>query len=351
VRVGIIGASGYVGGELLRLLLLHPEVEVAFITSRKYEGEFIHRVHPNLRGLSTLKFIPPPPPPKAAGSCDMVIMAMPHGASSKVMPQFLEAGLRVIDTSADFRLKDPADYPRWYGWKHPCPELLQRAVCGVPELHREEIRKADLVACPGCMAVAATLALAPLVKEDRIERDKIVVDAKVGSSGSGTGLALSSQHAERYGVVRPYKPVGHRHTPEIEQELGALAGGGVTVSLSAHAVNMVRGILSTCHTFLRSPMEVSDVWRCYRGFYRGEPFIRFIRDTKGVFRLPDPKIVAGANYCDIGFEVDEHAQRLVVVSAVDNLVKGAAGSAVQCMNLMLGFDEKTGLEQPGLHPV
>jgi len=351
LKVGIVGASGYVGGELLRLLLLHPKVEVALVTSHRYRGEYVHRVHPNLRGLTELKFVTPPPPSKVADSCDFLFMAMPHGTSSKMLTQFLEAGLNIIDTSADFRLKNPADYPKWYKWEHPSPELLQKAVYGVPELHREEIKKADLVACPGCMAVVTILALAPLIKEDRIERDKIVVDAKIGSSGSGAKPSLSSHHAERYGVVRPYKPVGHRHTPEIEQELGALAGGNVKVSMSAHAVNMVRGILSTCHTFLKSPLKIPDVWRCFRGFYQGEPFIRFVRDTKGVFRFPDPKIVAGSNYCDIGFEVDGHTDRLVVMSAIDNLVKGAAGSAVQCMNLMLGLEERMGLEQPGLHPV
>ncbi len=350
MRVGIIGASGYVGGELLRLLLLHPQVRVTVATSRRLSGDFLHRVHPNLRSMTKLKFTNPKPQ-EIIDACDLLFMATPHGTSAKIVPQFLETGLKIVDTSADFRLHNPDDYGKWYNLTHPCPELLGKAVYGLPELHREEIKKADLVACPGCMAIGAILALAPPVKEGKIEKDKIVVDTKVGSSGSGAKPSLATHHAERYGVVRPYKPAGHRHTAEIEQELGALAGDKVKISMSTHAVNMVRGILATCHAFLTSPWTIKDVWRCYRGFYDEEPFIRFVRESKGVFRFPDPKIVVGSNYCDIGFEVDDHANRLVVMSAIDNLVKGAAGTAVQCMNLMLGLDEQTGLEQPGLHPV
>jgi len=350
MRVGIVGASGYVGGELLRLLLPHPQVEVTVATSRGLSGDFLYRVHPNLRGMTKLKFTNPKPQ-EITDACDFLFTATPHGASAKIVPQFLENGLKIVDTSADFRLHNPDDYQKWYNLTHPCPELLGKAVYGLPELHREEIKKANLVACPGCMAISAILALAPVVKEGKIERDKIVVDTKVGSSGSGAKPSLSTHHAERYGVVRPYKPAGHRHTAEIEQELSALAGDGIKISMSTHAVNMVRGILATCHAFLTSPWTIKDVWRCYRGFYGEEPFIRFVRDFKGVFRFPDPKTVVGSNYCDIGFEIDDHANRLVVMSAIDNLVKGAAGTAVQCMNLMLGLDEQTGLEQPGLHPV
>ena len=350
MRVGIVGASGYVGGELLRLLLSHPKVEVTLATSRKLRGEYVHRVHPNLRGITNLKFASPDST-KIADSCDLLFMATPHGASSRVLPQLLATGLRIIDTSADFRLKNPNDYKEWYGWAHPCPELLKKAVYGLPELHKNEIKKAELVACPGCMAISAILALAPIVKLDKVERDKIVVDAKIGSSGAGAKPSLSTHHAERFGVVRPYKPVGHRHTPEIEQELSVLAGEQVKVSMSTHAVNMVRGILATCHVFLTSPLAIADVWRYYRGFYKGAPFIRFVRDRKGIFRFPDPKVVVGSNYCDIGFETDDRANRLVVMAAIDNLVRGAAGTAVQCMNLMLSLEEKTGLEHPGLHPV
>ncbi len=351
MKAGILGASGYVGGELLRLLLQHPHVEVTVATSNKYAGEFIHRVHPNLRGVTNLKFV------KSDLSimldkCDLLFAATPHGVSSTIMPQIVEMGLKIIDTSADFRLKDPEDYPRWYNWHHKCPELLEKVVYGLPELHREEIKNGQLVACPGCMAAGAILALAPIAKSGKIEKDRIIVDLKVGSSGSGAKPSRSSHHPEHYSVVRPYKPVGHRHTAEIEQELSGLAGGRVLVSLSAHAVNMVRGILATCHVFQTEPIPMIEIWRLYRQFYDGEPFIRFVRDKKGIYRYPDPKVVVGSNYCDVGFEVDEHVNgRIVVLSAIDNLMKGAAGTAVQNMNIMCGYDEREGLRNPGLHPV
>ena len=350
MRVAVFGASGYVGGELLRLLLGHPKVELSAATSNKYAGEFVQRVHPNLRGQTKLKFVRSDPE-KIVDECDMLFVATPHGVSSAFMPQVLEAGLRVADVSADFRLKNPEDYPTWYGWPHKHSELLQRAVYGLPELHRDEIEKAQLVAGPGCMAVTAILALAPLVKSEKIEKDRIVADFKVGSSGSGAKPSRSSHHAEHYSVVRAYKPVGHRHTAEIEQELSALAKEKVSVAMSAHAVNMVRGILGTFHVFSVGKVSPAEMWRLYRSFYDGEPFIRLVRDTKGIFRYPDPKIVVGSNYCDIGFEIDDRLSRLVILSALDNLMKGAAGTAVQDMNIMYGWDEREGLADSGLHPV
>lgn len=350
MRVGVFGASGYVGGELLRLLLAHPRIELTAATSNTYAGEYIHRVHPNLKGQTTLKFMRPEPS-KVADLCDILFMATPHGVSSKFVPGLLEVGLRIIDTSADFRLKDPGDYVRWYGWSHSCPELLGESVYGLPELHREEIRGARLVAVPGCMAVAGILALAPIVKSGRVDRSRVVIDFKVGSSGAGAKPSPSTHHAEHYSVVRPYKPVGHRHTAEIEQELSLICGEKVKVSMSAHAVNMVRGILSTCHTFLVDKMATADVWRIYREFYSREPFIRFMRDVKGLYRYPDPKIVVGSNYCDIGFELDDHSDRLVILSAIDNLMKGAAGTAVQDMNIMCGWDEREGLRYSPPHPI
>jgi len=350
MRVGVFGASGYVGGELLRLLLAHPKVEVTAATSNTYAGEYIYRVHPNLRGQTMLKFINSDPD-KVSTLCDVLFISTPHGVSSKFVPHLLETGLKIIDTSADFRLKNPDDYVRWYGWTHKSPELLEKAVYGLPELHREEIKRAQLVAVPGCMAAAAILALAPIVKSGKIDRSKIIVDFKVGSSGAGAKPSPSTHHSEHYSVVRPYKPVGHRHTAEIEQELSLLCGGEVVVSMSAHAVNMVRGILSTCHIFLAEAVTMADIWRMYRDFYSGEPFIRFVRDVKGLYRYPDPKIVVGSNYCDIGFELDAHANRLVILSAIDNLMRGAAGTSVQDMNIMCGWDEREGLKYSALHPV
>jgi len=350
MKVGIIGASGYVGGELLRILLTHPEVEVTVATSNRFKGEYVQRVHPNLRGLTNLKFVPHESE-DIAEKCDFLFLAAPHGASYRIVPKYLELGFRIVDTAADFRLKNPEAYEVWYGWKHEHPELLKEAVYGLPELHREEIKGSKLVAAPGCIAASAILALAPVAKEGVIDKEKIVVDAKVGSSGSGAKPSLATHHAERYGVVRPYKPVGHRHTGEIEQELSLLYGNRVKVSMSSHAVNIVRGILTTCHVFLNRSLKVSELYRMYRGFYKGEPFIRIVRDLKGIYRYPDPKLVVGSNFCDVGFEIDERNGRLVLLSAIDNLIKGSAGTAVQCMNLMFGFKETEGLEQAGIHPV
>jgi len=350
LNVGIYGASGYVGGELLRILLQHSKVTVTTVTSKTYAGEYVFRVHPNLRGRTSLKF-ENPNPSGIADRCDLVFVSTPHGVSSSIIPQFYKAGMKVIDLGADFRLRNPDDYVKWYNWAHKSPELLEKTVYGLPELHREEIKRANLVASPGCMAAASILALAPIIQSDKVEKNRIVVDTKVGSSGAGAKTSTSSHHSEHYSVVRPYKPVGHRHTAEIEQELSVLAKDKISVSMSAHAVNMVRGILSTCHVFLREPITLIEIWRFYRDFYKGEPFIRLVRDTKGVFRYPDPKVVVGTNYCDVGFEVDEHTNRIVLLSAIDNLVKGAAGTAVQDMNIMMGYDEGDGLQSIGLHPV
>lgn len=347
--MGILGASGYVGGELLRILLLHREVEVTLTTSRRYAGEYVYRVHPNLRGFTDLQFADYSLD-EVTRRCDFVFTSLPHGASVKIIPSLAETGMKIVDMSADFRLKNPQDYVEWYGYGHPNPELLEKFVYGVPELRREEVRGARWVSCPGCMAVTAILGLAPLVKANAIDPEHIVVDAKIGSSGAGVKPTIATHHSERFGVVRPYKPVGHRHTAEIEQELSVIAGGKIHVAMSPHSVNMVRGILCTSHTSPSKSMTVPDVWRIYRSFYREEPFIRFVRDKRGLYRFPDPKVLLGSNFCDIGFDLEEERRRLVVMSATDNLVKGAAGTAVQDMNLMLGFDERTGLESPGLHP-
>ncbi|MEE9586366.1 MAG: N-acetyl-gamma-glutamyl-phosphate reductase [Nitrososphaerales archaeon] len=350
MRVGIVGASGFVGGELLRLLLLHPEVEVTSATSRKYSGQYVYRVHANLRNITDLQFIDQNLE-EVVDRSDLVFTAVPHGTAVNIMPRLIESGVKIVDMSADFRLKNPDAYPRWYEYNHPNPELLSKFVFGLPEIRREEVKNSRLVSCPGCMALTSILALVPLVKENIIDTGKIVVDAKIGSSGGGVTPSRATHHAERYGVIRPYKPVGHRHTAEVEQELSSIAGSDVTVCLSTHAVNMVRGILCTIHVFLKKPLAIPDVWKIYRGAYSGEPFIRLVRDRQGVYRFPDPKVVIGSNFCDIGFELDDRADRLVVMSATDNLVKGAAGNGVQCMNLMVGFDEKAGLEAAAIHPV
>ncbi|MFX1518394.1 MAG: N-acetyl-gamma-glutamyl-phosphate reductase, partial [Promethearchaeota archaeon] len=255
--------------------------------------------------------------------------------------------------SADFRLKNPKKYDEYYK-PHKNPQLLAQSVYGIAELHREEIKKAQLVACPGCLAASAILSLVPIFKEyaDYIDLKRVVVDSKIGSSAAGASASTSTHHPLRSGVVRPYKPTGHRHTAEIEQELQEVSNKTVEVSMTPHAVDIVRGILSTSHIFLTEVELVENsVWKVYRTFYRNEPFIRFIKDKKGLYRHPDPKNVVGTNYCDIGFDMESKGfTRIVIFSALDNLVKGAAGAAVQNMNLMFGIEETTALTFPGLFP-
>jgi N-acetyl-gamma-glutamyl-phosphate/LysW-gamma-L-alpha-aminoadipyl-6-phosphate reductase len=350
MKVGVVGASGYVGGELLRLLVVHPKVEVNMVTSRQKAGEYVHRIHPSLKGFVDITFSPLDIE-KLVNSCDIVFTSVPHGKSNKIVKELYGRGIKIIDLSADFRLKNPKDYVKWYGWEHPFPELLSKSAYGVPELHREDIKKSQLVSCPGCMAVTSLLALKPLIENNLIDTEHIVVDSKIGSSGAGIKANAGTHHAMRYGVIRPYKPAKHRHTGEIEQELGLIAKKTIKVSMSPHAVNIVRGILTTNHTFMKKPMSELELWKVYRSSYRDEPFLRFIRDKKGLYKFPDPKFLIGSNFCDIGFDIDEDNQRLVSLSASDNLMKGAAGSAIQNMNILYGFDETEGLKYTPLTPV
>lgn len=348
-QISVMGGSGYVGGELLRLLVSHPECELQTVTSQRHAGEPLYRVHPNLRGQTTLRFQAHDVETVAANS-DYVFTALPHGKSVDVVPNLLQRGVKVVDMTADFRLKDPKAYKEYYGFEHNHPELLEKSVYGLPELHRADIKNSQLVAVPGCMATAAILGLIPLIPDSYVDTHKIVVDAKIGSSGSGVSLTIASHHSERSDGVRPYKATGHRHIAEIEQELSPLGKDGVKIAFTPHAVNMVRGILATMHAFTRTKLTEKDLWKTYRASYGDEPFIRMVSDKKGLYGLPNPKVTVGTNFCDIGFEVDSHAQRVIVFTALDNLTKGAAGQAVQCFNIMSGIDERTGLSTSGLHP-
>lgn len=341
VRVGVAGGSGYVGGELLRLLVQHPHVEIVAVTSRAAQGKAVARVHPNLRGVPLPKFSDP----EALPATDVLFAGLPHGVVMHEIERFASVAEKVIDLSADFRLKNPADYDTWYGLTHAQPSLLKEFVYGMPELHRAAIREARWVAVPGCTATAAILPLKPLV--DAFDVRLVVVDAKVGSSAGGAGVSLASHHPERSGVVRSFKPSGHRHAAEMVQELELPVEA---ISFSPHAVELVRGILSTCHVFIDGEFTEKDVWQAYLQAYGGEAFIRIVKERSGIYRFPEPKLVSGTNYCEIGFEKDPRTGRLVVMSAIDNLMKGAAGQAVQCLNLMCGFPEETGLQALALHP-
>lgn len=346
-KISIIGASGYTGGELLRWALMHPEMEIAQITSERFAGLSAFKLNPNLRGFTSLAFTPV----KTLGTdVDAVFICTPHKTAAPYVKQFMETGAKIIDLSADFRLKDKDTYAKYYT-QHPCPELLGKAVYGIPELHREEIRNAKLVACGGCLATSVILATAPLVKARLIATDGIIADSKIGSAAGGAGFDISTHHPERQGSVRSYKPSGHRHTAEIEQELSAISGAPVSVGLTPHGVEMVRGILSTVHAKLNGSPKDVDFWKAYRSFYSGSPFVRMVKDQNTLYRYPEPKPVVGTNFCDIGFEIDAERGRVIVMAAIDNLVKGSGGQAIQCFNLMNGFDEKLGLWQPGFHPI
>ncbi len=343
VRVAIAGASGYVGGELLRLLLQHPLVEVAQATSERLAGQFVHAAHPNLRGHTTLRFTPV----EALEPCDLLILALPHGAAAHEIERWTALAPRIVDCSADFRLNDPETYQRWYGEEHPAPEWLSRFVYGLPELNRTAIRDAHYVSGVGCNATAANLALLPLVRAGLIDTGRpVIAEVKVGSSEGGNEASSASHHPERSGVVRSYAPVGHRHTAEIRQ-----ATGLDQIHLSITAVELVRGALATCHAFLKEPLDDRALWKAYRAAYNDEPFVRIVHERSGAYRHPEPKSLAGSNYADAGWAVDETTGRIVALCAIDNLGKGAAGSAVQCINLMHGWEETTGLGFWGLHPI
>lgn len=346
-RVSILGASGYAGGELLRLLLDHPHVEVAQATSERNAGNFIHFTHPNLRGRTKLQFV------SAAEleRCDILVTGLPHGGAMGRIEEFAALAERVIDLSADFRLRNPADYDRWYGKPHSNPAWLDKFVYGLPELHREAIRGARYVSGVGCNATATNLAIWPLFAAGLVDDSRdVICELKVGSSEGGNSSNDSTHHPERAGVMRSFAPTGHRHTAEVLQAIRP-TGSTANVHLSATAVDNVRGVLATAHVFVKEGVAERDLWKAYRQIYRDEPFVRLVKEKTGIYRYPEPKILAGSNYADVGFEFDESTRRVVAISAIDNLMKGAAGTAVQCMNLMMGWDETTALGFAGLHPI
>ena len=351
MRASIVGASGYGGGELLRLLLGHPEVEVAQITSERQAGRFVHACHPNLRGRTELKFFSS----SDLEPVDCLFLALPHSEAMGRIDEFASLAPRIVDLSADFRLREAADYARWYGREHPAPDWLRAFTYGLPELHRAEIRAADYVRGVGCNATATILALMPLVRAGLIDRERdIVVDLKVGSSEAGASVNPGSHHPERSGAVRSFAPTGHRHTAEVIQELSD-AEQPLPVHLSVTSVEMVRGVLATAHAFaspaLDEPLAMKALWTAYRATYEEEPFVRIVRVPRGIHRYPDPKLLAGTNYCDVGFDLDPRTGRIVSIAAIDNLMKGSAGTAVQAMNIMFGWEEPLGLEFAGLHPI
>lgn len=343
LKTVIVGASGYTGGELLRLLLGHPNVEVLQATSERHVGEYVYSMHPHLRKRTTMQFVSR----QTLQPCDVIFLALPHGEAQKEIEHYAGLAAKIIDLSADFRLKDPALYKKWYEHEHEAPQWMGKFVYGLPEFHREEMRTASYISGVGCNATAANLALAPLVKGGLLDLARpIIIDVKVGSSEAGASPNPGSHHPERAGVIRTYAPSGHRHTAEVIQELGLK-----DVHMTITSVDLVRGALAAAHSFAKAGVTEKDLWRAFRAYAKEEPFIRIVKEKTGVHRVPDPKILAGSNYADVGFELDPDTGRIVAMAAIDNLMKGASGSAVQAMNLMFGFEETTGLEFSGLHPI
>ena len=345
LKIAIAGGSGYTGGELLRILLSHPGADINQITSERFKGKTASKLHPNLRKRTELKFTSL----NELEKCDVLFLCLPHKSSSKRIHEFINIAGKIIDLSGDFRLNDADEYKKWYGEEHPNKEYLGKFVYGIPELHREDMKNAKLISSAGCNATTAILGLYPLYKNKLADIKKTVAEVKVGSSESGNESNPGSHHPERAGCVRSFMPTGHRHTAEVIQELSF--GEKIDFHFSATSIDMVRGVLATSHVFLNEDLDEKDIWKIYRKEYSDEPFIRIVKESDGIYRYPEPKLLYGTNYCDIGFEKDKNSNRGVVISAIDNLMKGAAGQAVQAFNLMNGFAETTGLEFTGLHPI
>lgn len=342
INASIVGGSGYSGGELLRLLLNHPQVAIKQVTSRSHLGEYVYQVHPNLRKRTQLKFTDP----AQLEPVDVLFLALPHGQAQKRIGEYAGLSFKIIDLSADFRLRDADQYYQWYGVRHSAPEWLGKFVYGLPELHRSDITAGCYISGVGCNATASNLALLPLVESGLIDlAQPVIIEIKVGSSESGSDGNAGSHHAERANVIRTFSAFGHRHTAEVIQEMGVK-----DVTLTMTAVDIVRGVLATAHVKVKPGVTNKDLWKAYRAVSNENPFIRVVKEQRGIYRVPEPKILAGSNYADVGFELDESNGNLVSMCAIDNLMKGAAGTAVQCLNLMMGCDEMMGLDFPGLHP-
>ncbi|MGQ9788437.1 MAG: N-acetyl-gamma-glutamyl-phosphate reductase [Candidatus Hadarchaeaceae archaeon] len=339
-NVAIVGASGYTGAELFRLLANHTKVKIVGAYGIKNTGRRVSEIHPSLHGIVDLT-IEEVDCEKISKIADVVFTATPHGVAMKLVPKLLKGNAKVIDLSADYRFDDVKIFERYYA-KHESPEL--KGVYGLPELYREKIKLAELVANPGCFPTVALLSLAPLVKKELIDLEHIIIDAKTGTSGAGAAPSESTHHPLAGSNVAAYKATTHRHAPEINQELSKLAGKGVRAYFTPHLLPIIRGILSTAHVFLKKPASRPEILEIYREFYRGEHFVR-VREE-----LPQVNYVVGSNYCDIGVETEADGNRAVIVSVIDNLVKGASGQAVQNMNIILGFEETEGLRGCALRP-
>jgi LysW-gamma-L-alpha-aminoadipyl-6-phosphate/LysW-L-glutamyl-5-phosphate reductase len=344
VRAAVVGAAGYTGGELLRLLLGHPHVDVVAATSERLAGAYLHHTHPVLRGRTALRFTTPADLPP----CDVVFSALPHAQTETSIDMLRAVAPLIIDLSADFRLRQAAGYQHWYGRDHSRPDLLASAVYALPEIDRTRIRDADLLATGGCVATAAILALLPLARAGVVDTAQcVVLDAKVGSSAAGAQPGASSHHPHRSGAMRSFAPTGHRHTAEVMQETGL-----ANMALSVTAVEAVRGVLVTAHVPLAdAAVDDRRLRAIFREAYASEPFVRVVRESRGIHRHPEPKLLCGTNICEVGFERDPRAPRATILSAIDNLGKGSAGQAVHALNVHAGISECAGVDFGGLYPI
>jgi N-acetyl-gamma-glutamyl-phosphate reductase len=344
INLGIIGATGYVGTEIVRLLQNHPEINISTVLSQSFVGKKISDVYPNLRNVFDME-CEELDIDKISQKADIFITALPHGVSKEVIPKLVAKGKRIVDHSGDFRYKSVDVYEKWYNTKHSMPELLDISVYGLPELHREAIKTATIIGNPGCYPTCSILGIAPLISNRLIETKNIIIDAASGVTGAGRSTELANQFCECTENFKAYKVSTHRHTSEIEQELSLLAGEEIILSFTPHLSPMKRGMLSTIYANLSCEKSSSELLELYREFYKDEYFVRIL--DEGV--LPETKHVAGSNYIDISIVVDKRLNRVIVLSAVDNLGKGAAGQAVQDLNIMCGIPEHTGLVTPGFY--
>ncbi len=344
INVGIIGATGYVGIEIVRLLQNHPQINITSVVSQSFIGKKISDVYPNLRNVFDME-CEGLDIDRISEKADIFITALPHGVSKEVIPKLVKKNKRIIDHSGDFRYKSVEVYEKWYNAKHGMPELLDISVYGLPELHREAIKNAKIIGNPGCYPTCSILGIAPLISNNLIDKKNIIIDAASGATGAGRSTELANSFCECTENFKAYKVSTHRHTSEIEQELSFLAGEEILVSFTPHLAPMKRGMLSTIYANLSCEKSASELIELYKEFYKNEYFVRILEEGN----LPETKHVAGSNYIDIGIVVDKRLNRVIVLSAVDNLGKGAAGQAVQDLNIMCELPEHTGLVTPGLY--
>lgn len=346
IKAGIIGATGYVGTELVRLLKKHKEVEITHITSRSYEGQKYDDIYENYRDVFQLECCDKEID-EIAEEVDVLFLALPHGIASKEIDSSILDKTKIIDMGADYRLSDWEVYESWYNTEHGSKDILKEAVYGMPEIYREEIKKARIVANPGCYPTSSILSLLPLMKENLIDPDTLIIDAKSGVTGAGRSVNVPTHFTECNESFKAYGIASHRHTPEIEEQLGKLSGSDVMLNFTPHLVPMNRGILTTAYAKLKEKKTYDEIKEIYSKYYKDEYFVRVTKE--GIF--PETKWVKGSNFCDVGIKIDERTGRIIVIGAIDNMIKGSAGQALQNMNLMFGFDEKEGLEDVSIFPV